>query len=219
MPTRSKSAQAQPAQPSTEALPPQFLPDSYAATAFAELLDRSLHAAMARFTVGISPMTLIGAYADWAAHLAYSPGKRLQLAEKALRKWLRLVTYAAHASYSGDRGEPCIEPLPQDRRFRGEAWRKFPHDLIHQSFLLTQQWWHNAATGVHGVNAQNEKIVAFGIRQWLDIFSPSNHPLGNPEVMERTRTQSGMNLLCGARSCQPALSRGDEGRGRSLYRP
>ena len=45
---------------------PVFLRDSYASTAFAELIDRSSHAAMARFTAGLSPMTLIGAYADWA---------------------------------------------------------------------------------------------------------------------------------------------------------
>lgn len=179
---------------------PAFLRDSYAATAFAEVLDRSLHAAMARFTVGVSPMTLIGAYADWASHLAYSPGKQLQLAEKAVRKWLRLVTYVNHRGLAADGCEPCIEPLPQDKRFLGEAWGRFPYDLIYQSFLLTQQWWHNATTGVHGVNAQNEKIVAFGTRQWLDVFSPSNHLLGNPEVVERTAREMGMNLVRGAQN-------------------
>ena len=199
-PAKSKAATAQGVPPSTAALTPAFLRDSYAATAFAEVLDRSLHAAMARFTVGVSPMTLIGAYADWAAHLSYSPGKQLQLAEKAVRKWLRLVTYANRSTFAQDGREPCIEPLPQDRRFLDEAWRKFPYDLIYQSFLLTQQWWHNATTGIHGVNAQNEKIVAFGTRQWLDVFSPSNHLLGNPEVVERTRTEMGMNLVRGAQN-------------------
>jgi polyhydroxyalkanoate synthase len=199
-PAKSKAATAQGIPPSTAALTPAFLRDSYAATAFAEVLDRSLHAAMARFTVGVSPMTLIGAYADWAAHLSYSPGKQLQLAEKAIRKWLRLVTYANRIPFTQDDREPCIEPLPQDRRFLAEAWRKLPYDLIYQSFLLTQQWWHNATTGVHGVNLQNEKIVAFGTRQWLDVFSPSNHLLGNPEVVERTRTESGMNLVRGAQN-------------------
>ena len=182
------------------ALTPAFLRDSYAATAFAEVLDRSLHASMARFTAGVSPMTLIGAYADWAAHLSYSPGKQLQLAEKALRKWLRLVTYVNHRGLAADGCEPCIEPLPQDKRFLGEAWRKFPYDLVYQSFLLAQQWWHNATTGIHGVNAQNEKIVAFGTRQWLDVFSPSNHLLGNPEVVERTAREMGMNLVRGAQN-------------------
>lgn len=197
---KSKTTPPQGVPPSTGVSTPAFLRDSYAATAFAEVLDRSLHASMARFTVGVSPMTLIGAYADWAAHLSYSPGKQVQLAEKAVRKWLRLVTYVNHRGFAEDGCQPCIEPLTQDKRFLGEAWRKFPYDLIYQSFLLTQQWWHNATTGIHGVNAQNEKIVAFGTRQWLDVFSPSNHLLGNPEVVERTASEMGMNLVRGAQN-------------------
>jgi polyhydroxyalkanoate synthase subunit PhaC len=37
--------------------------------------DRWLHAIMGRFTVGVSPVSLGLAYADWAFHLAASPGK------------------------------------------------------------------------------------------------------------------------------------------------
>jgi polyhydroxyalkanoate synthase subunit PhaC len=177
---------------------PPYLRDSYAATAFAEVVDRSLHAAVARFTAGVSPMTLVGAYADWAAHFSHSPGKQLQLYEKALRKWLRLVGYAASRVRDPERWEACIEPLAQDRRFLADAWRQPPYDIIYQSFLLTQQWWHNAMTGVRGVNVQDERIVAFGTRQWLDVFSPSNQFLTNPEVLERTRTEFGMNLVRGA---------------------
>jgi polyhydroxyalkanoate synthase len=42
-------------------------------------------------------------------------------------------------------------------------------------------------------------MVAFGTRQWLDVFSPSNYLLTNPEVLERTRAEAGMNLVRGAR--------------------
>ena len=65
-PAKSKVATAQSLPLNAPASTQGLLRDSYAATAFAEVLDRSLHAAMARFTVGVSPMTLIGAYADWA---------------------------------------------------------------------------------------------------------------------------------------------------------
>jgi polyhydroxyalkanoate synthase len=209
---RAKAIPA-PAAPVATTDGPEFLRDSYGATAFAEVLDRSLHSAVARFTAGVSPMTLMGAYSDWAAHLSHSPGKQLQLAEKAMRKWLRLVTYANRSMLSRDGCEPCIEPLPQDRRFLAEAWRRAPYDVIYQSFLLTQQWWHNAMTGVHGVNAQNENIVAFGTRQWLDVFSPANHPLLNPEVFDRTRTEMGMNLARGAQNFLEDWERKAAGRG------
>ena len=52
----------------------------------ADILDRSLHAAIARFTGGLSPAALSAAYLDWASHLANAPGKRLQLTQKAVRK-------------------------------------------------------------------------------------------------------------------------------------
>ena len=62
-----------------------FVPDSYASTAFAEIVDRSVHAVTARFTAGLSPIALAEAYLDWASHLAFAPGKRGQLAEKAFK--------------------------------------------------------------------------------------------------------------------------------------
>ena len=196
---RTKPAPPRHAQPGAAPTTPDYLRDSYAATAFAEVLDRSLHAAIARFTTGVSPMTLIGAYADWAAHLAYSPGKQLQLSEKALRKTLRLANYAGRRAASPDGCEPCIEPLPQDRRFLGEAWRQAPYDLVYQSFLLVQQWWHNATTGVHGVNAKNEKIVLRHAAMARRLFPVE--PLPHQSRSARAhRAEGGMNLVRGART-------------------
>ena len=145
-----------------------------------------MHAAAARFTAGLSPMAMIGAYMDWAAHVAFAPGKQMRLAEKAMKKAVRLANYAGRRALRRDGVEPCIVPLPQDRRFTGAAWQNPPFDVIYQSFLLTQQWWHNAMTGVRGVTRQNENVVAFATRQFLDVLSPSNFPLTNPEVLERT---------------------------------
>src|SRR6478736_4671614 len=57
--------------------------DPYALTATAEIIDRSLHASAARFTAGLSPAAFAAAYWDWATHLAFAPGKRMLLADKA----------------------------------------------------------------------------------------------------------------------------------------
>jgi len=175
---------------------PPALQDSYSSTALAEIIDRSVHASTARFTVGLSPMMLIGAYMDWAAHLGFSPGKRLQLIEKAIKKSVRLGLYASRSGVGAD-VETCITPLPQDRRFVGKAWQRPPYDTLYQGFLLIQQWWHNAVTGVGGVTREHERTVAFAARQLLDIFSPSNFILTNPEVLECTQKQAGMNLVRG----------------------
>ncbi|EEX08480.1 poly-beta-hydroxybutyrate polymerase [Ruegeria lacuscaerulensis ITI-1157] len=165
-------------------------------TASLQALDRALKAQMAKFTAGLSPAGLAGAYLDWLAHLATSPGKQVNLSEKAVRKWQRLFIYAIQNAVT-NRNAPCIEPLPQDRRFRGEAWQKWPYNLVYQSFLLNQQWWHNATTGVRGVTKQHEDVMEFASRQILDVFSPSNFLWTNPEVLAKTREEAGANLIRG----------------------
>ena len=70
--------------------------------------------------------------------------------EKALRKWIRLGLYLAHSAVDRD-APPAIDPLPGDRRFVAPAWRNWPYNLMCQSFLLSQQWWANATTGVPGL--------------------------------------------------------------------
>ena len=171
--------------------------DSYTVTALADITDRALHAATARFTGGISPAALAEAYLDWATHLAYAPGKRIQLVDKAMRKAMRFSNYLQKHAVSGGRAEDCIDPLPQDHRFTDEAWRKFPFNFIYQGFLLQQQWWHNATTGLRGVSKSHEDMVEFASRQILDMVAPSNFPLTNPEILLRTVATGGLNLIKG----------------------
>ena len=158
-------------------------------------LDRWLHAQLGRMSAGVSPSALLLAYADWLSHLALSPEKQAELVRKAWRKLYRLALYLPHTL------EPdapcCIEPLPQDKRFVGEAWRRWPFNAWSQSFLLTQQWWHNATSGVRGVSRHHQEVVTFIARQLLDVLSPSNFVPTNPEVLRRTAETLGGNLVAG----------------------
>jgi len=171
--------------------------DSYAVTALADIVDRSLNASIARFTFGLSPAALAAAYLDWATRLAAAPGKRLQLIDKAARKAMRFANYAWRCACEGGRAPCCIEPLPQDKRFADPRWQQWPFNLIHQAFLLQQQWWHNATTGIRGVSRHNENRIEFAARQILDMFSPSNFVLTNPVVLEHTLRHGGMNFVSG----------------------
>jgi polyhydroxyalkanoate synthase subunit PhaC len=162
----------------------------------ADTLDRSLDAAIARLTFGIAPVASAMDVLDWMGHLAVSPGKQARLFEKAVRKAGRFWWYAARSL--GDPEAPlAVEPLPQDRRFSYEGWRHWPFNWMHQSFLLTQQWCHNATTGVRGVSPHDEAAITFAVRQLLDVFSPSNFPLTNPEVLDRISKEGGQNLVRG----------------------
>jgi poly[(R)-3-hydroxyalkanoate] polymerase subunit PhaC len=162
----------------------------------APVIDRMFHAWLARLTLGLSPAALMQAYLDWLVHLTISPGKQAELAQKALRQAIRFTLYAAKEAHKPD-STCCIEPLPQDNRFRDSAWQAWPFNLIYQSFLLMQQWWHNATTGIEGVSRQHENVVEFMARQVLDMVSPSNFVLTNPVVLQTTVNQLGVNLVRG----------------------
>ena len=195
------------APPAEEIDPPQFG-------------DRLLNAGLGRLSLGISPAALRLAYADWALHLAASPWKAHLLAEKAARKAIRLATYAGRALRPDC--PRCIEPLAQDQRFRGEAWQHWPFNVIYQGFLLNQQWWHNATTGIGGVSKHHEQVVSFVARQILDMMSPVNFPATNPEVLEATLREGGLNLWRGAQNLVEDWERAAGGKppvGAEAFRP
>ncbi len=163
----------------------------------AEPLDRLLHAWQAGFTLAVSPAALWMAFSDWAVHLANAPGRQLTLLEKAAGDWLELAIYMQRRALAME-AAPCVKPPPQDRRFSDAGWREPPFDAASQGFLLWQQWWHEATTGVRGVAPESERIVEFRIRQLLDLFSPANAPFTHPTILRTTVSQGGQNLVRGS---------------------
>ena len=159
-------------------------------------IDRLFHAGLGRATLGLSPAALSLATFDWAVHLASHPGKQMALADEAMRNTLRFQAYAV-SRMTGMCPEPCTQPWYGDDRFKAEQWHQFPYDLMQQGFLLSQQWWHNATTGIRGVTQHHEDVVNFLGRQVLDFYSPSNYLPTNPEVLEETFRQGGANLAKG----------------------
>ena len=85
-------------------------------------LDRLIHAAMGRVTLGISPSALMLAYLDWLIHLGIAPAKQYELLDKGTRKAWRCNAYVVRALLNRGDVEPCIEPLPQDKRFAAPEW-------------------------------------------------------------------------------------------------
>ncbi len=143
-------------------------------------LDAYWHATLGQFTGGLSPAALTTAYVDWWMHMAGSPEKRFQLARQAVANELPVE-------------------VKTDPRFADTAWDRFPFNVYAQQFLALQNWWDLATTNVPGLEAKNAQIVNFAARQWIDMMSPSNFALTNPQVQVRTRDELGQNLLRGAR--------------------
>jgi len=171
-----------------------------------QAIDRTWSAFRARSNGGISPAALGLALFDWSIHLASAPGKQMELAIKANQKAARLLSYAMTASIDPET-PACVEPLPGDRRFIGEEWKRQPFKLWAQAFLLHQQWWHNSKHSVPGVTPHHEDMVSFGARQFLDMLSPANNPFTNPEVLDKTIKTGGMNFVHGLQNWAEDVSR------------
>jgi polyhydroxyalkanoate synthase len=164
--------------------PPAPPPEPYPA-------DGAFHAVLARLAGGISPIALSLAYIDWASHLAGAPQRQAEIARDGLRSAAQFYETALHYFSSGGKPWSQIKPQPQDRRFANEQWENPPFNLFAQAFLLNEQWWHNATTGVCGVAPANEAVVEFSVRQLLDMLVPSNSVATYPEVLQKAAFRSG----------------------------
>jgi len=175
---------------------PFLLPPSTFSPEVARTLDRFFNAWVADYSLGMDPRVLPMVALDWGLKLAWSPGTHARLTEKAWRKLVRFSAYALQSLADPD-APPAIEPLPQDRRFDHPGWKQWPYNLMSQSFLLAQQWWFNASTGVPAFSRQRKDVMNFATRQMLDVISPANFMTTNPEVLNATVRERGANLLRG----------------------
>ncbi len=160
-------------------------------------LDRATRAAMARATAGVSPHSIMATWMDWALHLSRSPGRQMELAERAGQNAAKLWEHAGKLA-AGAAAEPPFRPRKHDHRFTAEDWQKAPFALWQQAFLSAQDWWQAATDEMPGIAPRDAERAQFQIRQALDVVSPSNFPWLNPEILNRTAQTGGRNLVDGA---------------------
>jgi poly[(R)-3-hydroxyalkanoate] polymerase subunit PhaC len=159
-------------------------------------MDREFRTALARASKGMSSVELGLATMDWISHLSISPGKRLQLAQSFLNKLSQLGIYSVEAMLRKSAQGPASGI---ERRMSGEAWQKWPFNVFAQMHQTSKDWWKEATVGIEGVRSEHEIMVHAVVDQILDMISPANHPLTNPEVLKATFKQKGMNLARGIR--------------------
>lgn len=155
-------------------------------------LDRALRATRARATGGLSPHSAASAWMDWLSHLAAAPGRMTALTQEAAR-----LAGETALSFAG-RAEG-VQPAPDDHRFDHPGWALPPFRAMKTAFLAQEAWWTEATTEIRGMRKISADRVGFMVRQGLDMVSPSNFPLTNPEVVEAALKTGGRNFIEGAR--------------------
>jgi polyhydroxyalkanoate synthase len=158
-------------------------------------LDRGARAASARLSGGVSLHAFFDAWGDWAQHLSQSPGRQLELWEHANGSALKLMTYAGRTT---PQAPLPFAPKRYDHRFESSGWTQAPFDMWQQGFLAVQDWWDIATDQLRGLQPKDAERTRFMARQALDLVSPSNFPLLNPEIIKETVQTGGQNLWEGA---------------------
>ena len=163
----------------------------------AQGIDEALHVHLAKANMGLSPIALTLAYADWALHLAASPGQQLLLAQRAMalsRQALAEVAPSVPAA-----GTPGPSEMETDPRFSDAGWTRWPFNALKNGFKASDTWWRES-TQVDGMSRHNNHIVNFFTRQTLDALSPSNWPSTNPEVLKKGQESMGQSWIKGYQS-------------------
>ncbi|MGL6111194.1 MAG: PHA/PHB synthase family protein, partial [Rubrivivax sp.] len=145
---------------------------------------------MAPLTGGLSPISLLLAYADWALHLLTQPAQSLRLgmdAQRSMVEWASMGLALPHHEPSAP-GE--------DHRFSHPGWQQWPYAPIVQAYRSAESWWKDA-TALRGMTAHHQELTRVFARQWLDTLSPANFALTNPEVLQRTAERFGGNFIDG----------------------
>ncbi len=161
-----------------------------------QAFDIMLHALLGRFMGWLSPAALSMSIFDWWSHLRISPARQAEMIKNAWLKAVQLNFYLYHRC-SENQNPDCIEPHTPDPRFKNDLWRALPFDLYAHTFSICEQWWNDATTNIRGVAKHREHVVNFITRQLLDIYSPSNFPLTNPEVINKACETGGRNFIQG----------------------
>lgn len=157
-------------------------------------MDHEFKAALARAFNGMSPIEIGLAYLDWLSHLTISPGKQFRLAQSFVRKGVQLGLYNVSALL----GQSIEGPATKlERRVSSENWQRWPFNAMAQVHQTSKDWWREAGSAVPGVSNSHQELVKFITGQVLDMVSPANFLLTNPDVHRETIEQKGLNLARG----------------------
>lgn len=156
-------------------------------------IDQAARASMARLTGGVSPHSIFAAWSDWALHLNRSPGRQMELIDRARANAVKIAALSGNSD-----SDASFAPKTHDHRFDHPSWDAPPFRFWKQGFLAMQDWWDAATDDMPGVSHGNADRVRFQMRQVLDVMSPSNFPWSNPEILEQTGKTKGRNLIDGA---------------------
>lgn len=101
-----------------------------------------------------------------------------------------------------------ITPAKDDRRFAHESWQLPFFDLLKQSYLLASDYVTTAVASAQLNNPQQKMQAEFYTRQFLELLSPANVLMTNPEALYTAMATQGESLLSGMKNLLEDMQHG-----------
>lgn len=93
---------------------------------------------------------------------------------------------------------PAISPAKDDKRFANPLWDDGMANILKQSYLLTSKFLAESVAATEGkLDAHTHHQASFFTRLMIEMMSPTNSPLLNPEVMAAAVASKGESLKAG----------------------
>ena len=139
---------------------------------------------------------IIDTYFDFFSLLVKKPSHFFNIQHSILESiWLG----GESASYAREAGDATSETQKKDKRFRSDQWEENPlFKELKDTYLRLEKNLLGSVSEIDGLREPLKQKVEFYMARYLEIFSPANFLITNPEVLKMTLETGGENLIRGA---------------------
>ena len=139
---------------------------------------------------------LTDTFTDFFSLLSEQPSRFFAL-QRSMVESLWLGRESAY--YSREAGDASSETQKKDKRFRSNQWDENPlFKELKETYLRLEKNLLRSVSEMEGLKGPLKQKVEFYMARYLEIFSPANFPVTNPEVLKMTLETGGENLIRGA---------------------
>lgn len=125
-------------------------------------------------------------------------------AQQSMALWQQFLDGSANPA-----GGAAPASARKDRRFADSRWSENPFfSMIRQSYGVLADYLLGLSGAVEGIDEHQKEKIRFATQGLIDAMSPSNFPLTNPVVLEKTMETHGENLVRGLKHMLADLEKG-----------
>lgn len=133
-----------------------------------------------------------------------------ELLKEFAKKQLELLKQVGDRNISPEKDfEPVISPNKGDKRFRAPEWSEAPYyfDFLKQNYLLVSELMKKVVQTVE-TDYYTKRKLNFYTDQFINVFSPGNNLLTNPEALKLAHETQGKSIMEGMKNFMRDVQKG-----------